>query len=268
MANKNDFKPFAIGAGANVTPQADWEALAALDAGFQSGKASSAQVNKALRQGTFVASALAQFISNKLAADVIDDGDLSGFVTDFINAIKAQSLTRDNPFADIKADGTVNTALENLGLGETINKASGAMQKSANGADISDVSAFRNALQLGTAATRDVDAGLINGIPDMSSFRGGMVGNGYIKIPIIGAGGGAQTFILQWGVHATPPGSNAAYNLNIAFPNSIVCATGGRGAPGSNASMNVGPEGTQQIRIQNYAPGGVNENCFWIAIGY
>ncbi|NUD51778.1 tail fiber protein [Escherichia coli] len=118
MANKNDFKPFAIGAGANVTPQADWEALAALDAGFQSGKASSAQVNKALRQGTFVASALAQFISNKLAADVIDDGDLSGFVTDFINAIKAQSLTRDNPFADIKADGTVNTALENLGLGE------------------------------------------------------------------------------------------------------------------------------------------------------
>ncbi|HCS4730951.1 TPA: tail fiber protein [Escherichia coli] len=118
MANKNDFKPFAIGAGANVTPQADWEALAALDTGFQSGKASSAQVNKALRQGTFVASALAQFISNKLAADVIDDGDLSGFVTDFINAIKAQSLTRDNPFADIKADGTVNTALENLGLGD------------------------------------------------------------------------------------------------------------------------------------------------------
>lgn len=43
-------------------------------------------------------------------------------------------------------------------MGETINKASGAMQKSANGADISDVSAFRNALQLGTAATRDVGA--------------------------------------------------------------------------------------------------------------
>lgn len=120
MANKNDFKPFAIGAGANVTPQADWEALAALDAGFQSGKASSAQVNKALRQGTFVASALAQFISNKLAADVIDDGDLSGFVTDFINAIKAQSLTRDNPFADIKADDTVDIALENLGLGDSV----------------------------------------------------------------------------------------------------------------------------------------------------
>ncbi|MDZ9097553.1 gp53-like domain-containing protein [Escherichia coli] len=158
--------------------------------------------------------------------------------------------------------------LSYLGLGETINKASGAMQKSANGADISDVSAFRNALQLGTAATRDVGAGLINGIPDMSSFRGSLAGTGYIKIPIIGAGGGAQTIVIQWGVHSTPPGSNAAYNLAVAFPNSILWATGGRGAPGSNASMNVGPEGTQQIRIQNYAPSGPNENCFWIAIGY
>ncbi|ELA4585153.1 hypothetical protein RFR14_004463, partial [Escherichia coli] len=30
--------------------------------------------------------------------------------------------------------------ISKVGLGETINKASGAMQKSANGADISDVS--------------------------------------------------------------------------------------------------------------------------------
>ncbi|MEM5902503.1 hypothetical protein J4U52_25370, partial [Escherichia coli] len=73
-----------------------------------------------------------------------------------LTALRALLLSRKNPFGDIKSDGTVQTALENLGLGETINKASGAMQKSANGADISDVSAFRNALQLGTAATRDV----------------------------------------------------------------------------------------------------------------
>ncbi|MEF6041741.1 hypothetical protein U9X72_26200, partial [Escherichia coli] len=73
-----------------------------------------------------------------------------------LTALRALLLSRKNPFGDIKSDGTVKTALENLGLGETINKASGAMQKSANGADISDVSAFRNALQLGTAATRDV----------------------------------------------------------------------------------------------------------------
>lgn len=154
----------------------------------------------------------------------------------YYDALKSLFLQRTDPFGDINSDGTVETALANLGLG--------------------------------TAAKRNADARLINGIPDMSSFRGNMIGNGYIKIPIIGAGGGPQTFILQWGVHSTSPGSNAAYNLNIAFPTSLLWASGGRGAPGSNAPMNVGPEGAQQIRIQNYAPSGVNENCFWIAIGY
>lgn len=159
-------------------------------------------------------------------------------MTQVLTALKKQLLSRANPFADIKADGTaaIAEALSNLGLG--------------------------------TAAKRNVDAGIIDGIPDMSSFRSLMIGNGYVRIPTIGGGGGAQSLIIQWGVRSTAPGSNAAYNLNIAFPTGILWATGGRGAPGSNAPMNVGPEGTQQIRIQNYAPGGVNENCFWLAIGY
>jgi hypothetical protein len=50
---KNDFKPFATGASANVITQADYEALTALLTGFQAGKASSAQINKAIRQATF-----------------------------------------------------------------------------------------------------------------------------------------------------------------------------------------------------------------------
>lgn len=156
----------------------------------------------------------------------------------YYDALKSLFLQRTDPFGDIKSDGAaaIAAALANLGLG--------------------------------TAAKRNVGAGSINGIPDMSSFRGGVVGNGYIKIPIIGASGGPQTFILQWGIHSTAPGSSSLYNLNIAFPTTIIWATGNRGAPGSNASMNVSPEGTQQIRIQNYAPSGPYENCNWIAIGY
>lgn len=113
----NDFKPFATGAGANVMSQADYLALAALLTGFQSGKASSAQVNKALRQATFIASALAQFVSDKSGADVLDDGDLAGFVTKLTNGFGKQYLSRANPFADIKADGTASTARNNLSLG-------------------------------------------------------------------------------------------------------------------------------------------------------
>ncbi|HFW4404346.1 TPA: tail fiber protein [Salmonella enterica subsp. diarizonae serovar 61:l,v:z35] len=77
---KNDFKPFATGKGANVTSQPDWEALPALLSGFTAGKASSAQVNKALRQASFIAAALAQYTASKSGQDVLDDGDLSGFI--------------------------------------------------------------------------------------------------------------------------------------------------------------------------------------------
>lgn len=78
---QNDFKSFAVGAGANVTSQADWEALAALVTGFQSGKASSAQINKAIRQASFIAAALAQYTSDKTGGDVLDDGDQAAFIT-------------------------------------------------------------------------------------------------------------------------------------------------------------------------------------------
>lgn len=70
----NNFKPFAIGSGSNVTSQADYEALAALITGFQSGKASSAQINKAIRQSSVMAYVLAQFISDIAGVDVLDNG--------------------------------------------------------------------------------------------------------------------------------------------------------------------------------------------------
>ena len=56
-----------------------------------------------------------------------------------LTALRALLLSRKNPFGDIKADGTVKTALENLGLGE--------------------------------AAKRNVGTGE-NQIPDMASFSG------------------------------------------------------------------------------------------------
>ncbi|MCK6758418.1 phage tail protein [Enterobacter asburiae] len=84
---KNDFKPFATGAGANVMSQADWEALPDLLSGFTAGKAASAQVNKAIRQAAFIAAALAQYTANKSGLDVLDDGDVSGFITKMTTAL-------------------------------------------------------------------------------------------------------------------------------------------------------------------------------------
>ena len=78
---KNDFKAFATGKNANVMPQEEWEALPALLSGFTAGKASSAQVNKAIRQASFITAALAQYTANKSGLDVLDDGDLNGFIS-------------------------------------------------------------------------------------------------------------------------------------------------------------------------------------------
>lgn len=139
---KNDFKAFATDRNANVMSQEEWEALPALLSGFTAGKASSAQVNKAIRQASFIAAALAQFVSDKTQRDVLDNGDLPGFVELLGSGFAVEYLSRKNPFGDIKSDGTVKTALENLGLEETINRAADALQKSQNGADIPDKPRF------------------------------------------------------------------------------------------------------------------------------
>ncbi len=161
---KNDFKAFATDRNANVISQEEWEALPALLSGFTAGKASSAQVNKVIRQASFIAAALAQFVSDKTQRDVLDNGDLPGFVELLGSGFAVEYLSRKNPFGDIKSDGTVKTALENLGLGE--------------------------------AAKRDVGTGE-NQIPDMASFASG---DGWMKLPngkILQYGRGAVTPTLS-----------------------------------------------------------------------
>ncbi len=64
-----------------------------------------------------------------------------------LTALRALLLSRKNPFGDIKSDGTVKTALSNLGLGE--------------------------------AAKRDIGTGA-NQLPDMSAWTSG---SGWVKFP-------------------------------------------------------------------------------------
>lgn len=297
---KNDFKAFATDRNANVMSQEEWEALPALLSGFTAGKASSAQVNKVIRQASFIAAALAQYTANKSGLDVLDDGDLNGFISkmgtafgkDFqaldatltalagleTGANKLPYFTGNDTAAqtdltsvgrDIIGKKTIADILKYLGLGETINKASGAMQKSANGSDISDVSAFRNALQLGTAATRDVGADNASKLLDLDSFRSMMSGNGYIYIPCIATTGNPVKLMLQWGTVATQKGADAGYALPFAFPYAGLFATGNRGTSGYNAAMNVRIASRTHISIQNWSPSGEGtEDCCFIALGY
>ncbi|WP_435944171.1 gp53-like domain-containing protein [Escherichia coli] len=184
--------------------------------------------------------------------------------TDTVSQTDLTSVGRD-----ILAKTSTLAVIQYLGLGETINKASGAMQKSANGADISDVSAFRNALQLGTAATRDVGADNASKLLDLDSFRSMMSGNGYIYIPCIATTGNPVKLMLQWGMVATQKGVDAGYALPFAFPYAGLFATGNRGTSGYNAAMNVRIASRTHISIQNWSPSGEGtEDCCFIALGY
>ncbi|MFL4718634.1 tail fiber protein, partial [Escherichia coli] len=95
--------------------------------------------------------------------------DLDAYSKSEVQSALAGKQPLDNTLTNLSGKDVAGL-LAYLGLGETIDKASGAMQKSANGYDISDVSAFRNALQLGTAATRDVGADNASKLLDLDSF--------------------------------------------------------------------------------------------------
>ncbi|WP_432757338.1 gp53-like domain-containing protein [Escherichia coli] len=157
--------------------------------------------------------------------------------------------------------------LDYLHLEETVKQAAGAMQKSANGGDIQNVAAFRNALQLGTAALASMGVGKnqVLSASDFSFFAGG---NGYLYIPCLATTDNPVKIMLQWGTIRTRGGENNIYNLPYAFPTAGLWAMGCRAANGYSQSMNVSIENRSQIRIQNWAPAGAVEDCCFFAVGY
>ena len=119
------------------------EATATQDGKYTDGSVAGGIAATRLRAAAFNAmqEELAHIVESAgLALDIND-------MTQVLKAIQKLTLSRANPFADIKSDGTVKTALENLGLGE--------------------------------AAKRNVGTGA-NQIPDMSAYSSG---SGWQKLP-------------------------------------------------------------------------------------
>lgn len=98
MTASTDFLAFATGGGANVESQASWVSDAVVTNGFSSGLASSAKVNKALRQGSFIAAGVATWISQQINGNVPDDGNLTNFVTFLSQALTAYAGVGGNVY--------------------------------------------------------------------------------------------------------------------------------------------------------------------------
>ncbi|EFH8827782.1 phage tail protein [Escherichia coli] len=199
----NNFKPFALDPNANVTSQADWEALPALLSGFTAGKASSAQVNKAIRQASFIAAALAQYTANKSGLDVLDDGDLNGFISKMGTAFGK----------DFQALDATLSALAGLATGAnklpyfTGNDTAAQTDLTSVGRDIigkNTIADILTYLGLGEAAKRNVGTGE-NQIPDMSSYASGP---GWRKMP--------DGTLEQWGKMQFP-GNPSAVSTYMSF---------------------------------------------------
>ncbi|HAW3195806.1 TPA: hypothetical protein JLS02_003066 [Escherichia coli] len=151
-----------------------------------------------------------------------------------LTALRALLLSRKNPFGDIKSDGTVQTALENLGLGE--------------------------------AAKRNVGNGQ-NQIPDMAAFASSLSSTGFQKLPsglIIqwGIVSGASNYTVTYPV--TFPSRSLAL---LAVPHTTSVA--GISAMGiancsdiSKSQFYIIVGGISQGEIVKY-----ERSCFWVAIG-
>lgn len=221
----NNFKAFATGNGANVTPQADYEALASLTGGFSSGKASSAQINKALRQGTVMAAMLGAFL-NSQGLDAKDDGNLSNLLANFSKAIT-------------NCTDPIYLAQSNV-LIEILNAGATAQQNA------------RFNIGCGSAASKNIGTGPGN-IPDMSSFSGVIGANGYQPLP-----GG---LILQWmNASAADGTTSGSVALPTAFPNqtliALVCDSITIGTPGSfNLAWSINATTRSSVAWVSTSPG-------------
>ena len=159
---QNNFKPFAIGNNANVTAQTDYEALAALSTGFQSGKASSAQINKALRQSTTITSVIAQYIANTSGADVLDNGDTAGMLANLLLAI--QQSTKN--YAPQVVTGVVGTS-RNLAMNVTTASATATITadeiivETAIGGGQYRIGSFNKQINLATTGAGGMDTGTV-----------------------------------------------------------------------------------------------------------
>uniref|UniRef100_UPI0015618051 gp53-like domain-containing protein n=1 Tax=Escherichia coli TaxID=562 RepID=UPI0015618051 len=151
-----------------------------------------------------------------------------------LTALRALLLSRKNPFGDIKSDGTVKTALENLGLGEAAKRNVGNEQ---------------------------------NQIPDMAAFASSLSSTGFQKLPsglIIqwGIVSGASNYTVTYPV--TFPNRSLAL---LAVPHTTSMA--GISAMGiancsdiSKSQFYIIVGGISQGEIVKY-----ERSCFWVAIG-
>ena len=290
--------------GTNLLTQAEYLADAQRPIGNQPGVARSKLVNKALRQSSLIAAAVAQFIADNQANNVVDTADpadIADWIEAAVRSIGIPTAVAGGTADAITADFTPNVALTN---GTTVIVRAGAANTTTtptfapdgltaktivkgnnlalaagdiagaghwlvmNFDTVLDKWVLQNPYSQGLqiAATAEAQA-LTNNTKTITPLRLGEAFQGPNQSL---AANGYQKLpgglIIQWGTASIAAGATVAVTLPMAFPSAnCVSLANGNGTPGST-NTTVTARSTTSISIFNGDNGATT--CSWLAIGY
>lgn len=106
MSHTVDYLPVATAVGNNADSQANFAGSGYQLHGFVNGVAQPYQANKLWRQTSMLAAAFANFISNELNIDILDDGDINALITNLTNAIMQAARNAGNTIVSVPFSAT------------------------------------------------------------------------------------------------------------------------------------------------------------------
>jgi hypothetical protein len=225
--------------GTNLLSQSDYLAAGDRTNGNQPGVASSKLNNKALRQASYVASQMAQMISNQLAADVLDDDVPAKLLAQFLATLK--------PYAPNPTKYTANNTWNmNYVFFIATGSATAAATYTNNAVTFTVVSTVASGTEIRMTGAGDPTA---NGTLTKASGTGdatltfyAMRKPLYIEVEGVGGGGG--------GSGSGAGSGNGGAGGTSTFGTSLLSAPGGSGgqandggAGGTGVSLGTGPIG-------------------------
>lgn len=242
----NDFIPFCgTTTGTNLPTQSAYVADPNRAIGNQPGVASSKLNNKPLRQGTFVSSQLAQYVSNLMGVDTLDDGIAANFLAQLTSALL--------PIAPVYTKYTSGSSTYNLPYVFFITSGSATVGATYtnNGATFTVSATIASATKLEVTGN---GAPLVAGTLTKASGTGDTTiaflavrAPQYIRVRAVGGGGGGAG-----SANGAANGGNGGNGGNTTFGSSLITANGGNagsgssvptGGSGGTASLGSGPVG-------------------------
>lgn len=231
MPPVNDFLPFCpTDTGTNLLSESDYLAASDRTNGNQPGVASSKLVNKAIRQATYIAGQLAQYLADKTGADVLDDatpakllaqmnasfGYLSPKITRYTSGSGSHNITF--VFKIASGNATAGATYTNNGVTYTVvtTVAAGvSLSASGNGAPT-------------VSGTLTKTGGTGDATLTFYAVRAPL----YLRVKMAGGGGGGGGSFLTSG----SAGATGTAGGTTTFGTSLLTCTGGAGTQTGGAA--------------------------------